>query len=364
MNKILYVIGFYPNNPRNLKMIKQLKKEYEVKCCFWNISNSIISDEDKEEFILTQKKVENKFFKLLKLYSFYRYIKKVVKKYKPDCIFTYHWDIFILTKLALIFDKNTKIVYDISDIPGYSGIVHKVIKWIEELFIDKNIYLMFASPYFQEKYTKFKNNKKVTINNKPEIEFKKIYLENKVKTDDIVISFFGVFRDIEVFRNIFLAVENLPVKLKLYGSGFEKKIIEEDSKKFKNIFIGSEFKAEELPYLYNDVEIILSLYSNKDENTRLAIGNKFFESLVLEKVGLFPKETKMGNYIFKNKLGYVVDPYDKDEIKEAFLSIIENDQLNRKIKKNLSKLKEEELFYEYEANNFLLKLKKFIEEKC
>lgn len=364
MKKILYIIGFYPNNPRNIKMINYLKNRYEVKCCYWNTENIELLEEDKNNFIFSKNKIRGKIKKILNILFYGLYIKKIIKKYKPDCIFLYHWDIFILTRVMTIFNKKIKIVYDISDIPAYTGIIHTLIKRIEEFFISEDIYLMFASKYFQEKYKKFKKNRKIVINNKPELKFLKSYNENKIETDDIIVSFFGVFRDYEVFKNIFIAAENLPIKLKLYGDGFEKNKIKEYAKKFENILIGTEFTPKDLPILYQDVSVILSLYSNKDENTKLAIGNKFFESLVLKKVALFPKNTKMGDYICKRKLGYVVDPYDSDEIRKAFISIINKDEKNKIINKNLLNLKEEELFYEHEVNIFLPELEKFLNKKC
>lgn len=360
--KILYVIGFYPNNPRNLKMIKNLKREYNIKCCFWNNQKNIIEKEDKKEYIFTSNKIKGKLSKFFNIFFFYKYLKKTVKEYNPDCIFAYHWDIFILVKMATIFDKKIKIVYDISDIPAYKGVLHKIIKRIEEFFIDDKVLLMFASPYFQEKYDKYVKNFKIVINNKPEMSFLEEYEKEKKEHKDLIISFFGVFRDFEVFKNIFLAAENLPIKLKMCGSGFEKENIEKYSKKFKNIYIGNKFKAGDLPKLYSDVNVILSLYSNKDENTKLALGNKFFESLILKKIGIFPKNTKMGEYILKKKLGFVVNPYDVEEIREVFISILNNSEYSKEIKQNLLNLEKEKLFYEYEIKKFLPLLEEFI--KC
>lgn len=359
-------MSFYPNNPRNIKMIKNLKKEYEVKCCYWNNGKKNILREDKDEFIyFSNKKIQNKKEKLVEIFSYFRYIKKVIKKFNPDCVFAYHWEIFILVRLALLFNYKIKIVYDISDIPAYNGIVHKIIKNIEEFFISKKVFLLYASPYFKLKYLKFKKNKCYVINNKPELDFKKKYLEYVKNTEEeIIVSFLGVFRDVEVFINIFEAAKDLKIKLKMFGDGFVKEKILKISEKYKNVEIGREYIYEELPKLYSDAQVILSLYSNKDENTKLAIGNKFYEALALRKLGIFPKNTKMGEYILENKLGYVVDPNSISDIRECFKDIIKNTKNCQEIKKNLLKLEEEKLFYEYEVEQFLPELKRFILEKC
>lgn len=360
--KILYIVGFYPNNPRNIKMIKELEKKYIVKSCFWNNNQSKILDCNCKDYIFTSSKVKGKISKLLKIWSFYKYIKKVLKDYQPNCIFAYHWDMFILIRLATL-GKDVKIVYDISDIPAYNGFFHKFLKFIEEHCINKNIFLMYASPYFKEKYVKFKKNYSFVINNKPEKEFMNKYLKFKELHLQPVAIFLGVFRDFEVFKNIFLAAKDLPIMIKMHGSGFLKNKIENYSKNFENVFIGQEFEYDELAYFYSGTDIVLSLYSNKDENTRLALGNKFFEAIAMKKIGIFPKGTKMGDYVIKKNIGIAVDPYNIDEIRKAFLEILTETENIKKIKENLSKIEEEEIFYEYEVKKFLPLLENFILNK-
>ena len=191
------------------------------------------------------------------------------------------------------------------------------------------------------------------LNNKPEKEFLKKYLANKKENSILLVSFYGVFRDTQIFENIFEALKGLPIFFRMRGSGFQKKIIEDISKQYKNVEVGEEFYYEDLPILYGDVDVIISLYSNKDENTNLALGNKFFEAMALKKIALFPEKTKMGELARKNNLGLVVDPYDIQNIRKAFLEILENSEKVKNIKGKLSQIKEEEIFYEYEVKKFL-----------
>lgn len=353
-------MSFYPNNPRNIKLIKNLQKEYEVRCCFLANGNQEVLKQNQNDFIFKTKNISNKFFKLLALFSFYRYIKKVIANYKPDLIFAYHWETFILIRLVTIFNKKIKIIYDISDIPAYSGNIHKILKKIEEFFISSEIFLLYASPYFSEKYKKFSKNISFVLNNKPEKEFLKKYLANKKESPTLLVSFYGVFRDSQIFENIFEALKGLPIFFRMRGSGFQKKIIEDISKQYKNVEVGEEFYYEDLPILYGDADVIISLYSNKDENTNLALGNKFFEAIALKKIALFPEKTKMGELARKNNLGLVVDPYDIQDIRKAFLEILGNSENVKKIKEKLSQIKEEEIFYEYEVKKFLPILKNFL----
>ncbi|WP_338950253.1 glycosyltransferase [Fusobacterium nucleatum] len=358
--KILYIMSFYPNNPRNIKLIKNLQKEYEVRCCFLASKNQEILKQNQNDFVFKSQNISNKFSKMMALFYFYRYIKKVIIDYNPDIIFAYHWETFVITRLATIFNKKTKIIYDISDIPSYSGNIHKILKKIEEFFINSKIFLLYASPYFVKKYKRFSKNTFFVLNNKPEKEFLEKYLANKKNNTILLASFYGVFRDSEIFKNIFEALKGLPILFRMKGSGFQKKIIEDISKQYKNVEVGDEFYYKDLPILYGDVDIIVSLYSNKDENTNLALGNKFFEAMALKKIALFPEKTKMGELAKKNSFGLVVNPYNIQDIRKAFLEILENSENVKNIRKKLSQIKEKEIFYEYEVKEFLPILKNFL----
>ena len=41
-------MSFYPNNPRNIKLIKNLQKEYEVRCCFLASKNQEILKQNQK----------------------------------------------------------------------------------------------------------------------------------------------------------------------------------------------------------------------------------------------------------------------------------------------------------------------------
>ena len=43
-------MSFYPNNPRNIKLIKNLQKEYEVRCCFLASKNQEILKQNQNDF--------------------------------------------------------------------------------------------------------------------------------------------------------------------------------------------------------------------------------------------------------------------------------------------------------------------------
>lgn len=355
---MIYILGFYPNNGRSIKISNAIMKynDIEIKFVYWNMTGLKILAEDKNNFIFSQDIKHTKFNKLKSMVKFYKFIKLKIKEYDPDVVLAYHWDIFILTKLANYGRK--KMIYDVSDIPGYKGITYLFIKKIEEFFISKDDILLFASRFFKEKYSKIDKNKTLIIDNKPE----KFFLKNKVKrnlsfkNDNVNIAFIGVYRDLDVLKNIIDAAENENMNLLFFGEGAIEEELKNYSRGKKNVYILGRYNYNEIPLLYNVSDAILSLYSNKDENTNLATGNKFFKVQAFKKVGIFPKGTKMGDYMEEKKIGLVVDPYSTEEIKAAFLEIIVDSDRVKRIKKNLLNIPSKDIFWEYEEE----KLKKIL----
>lgn len=56
----------------------------------------------------------------------------------------------------------------------------------------------------------------------------------------------------------------------------------------------------------------------------------------------------MGEYILRNRLGLVVNPYNKQSISEAIDKVLNKSKEVKEIIENLENLEEKEIFWEYE----------------
>lgn len=321
--KFMYILGFYPINGRSKKISKAIEEYYdaEIKFIYWNMNHLDIDLKDQKDYIFTSYGNDSKLSKLKKIFFFGKYIKEKVNEYNPDVIVAYHWEVFILVKIINVFKKK-KIIYEISDIPAYSGILHIFLKKLEELFISKDDILIFASKYFLEEYPKIKN-KFIIIDNKPE----KFLINSKEKfkfisKKKLVVSFIGVYRDFEIMKNIIDVFEKKEVDLLFFGDGAMRQQLNEYSRTKDNIHIFGSYSYEEIP--------------------------KFYKVQAFKKIGLFPEGTRMGEYILKNRLGLVVNPYNKQNISEAIDKVLNNSKEVKEIIENLENLDEKEIFWEYE----------------
>lgn len=346
LEKILLIDGVYPINTRNLRIYKTLMTKYEIRFCAWNRNN--VEYKDKDNFIYSSNEgYGKKIKKLLGMKAYLKFINQIVKKYQPEVIIASQWDMLLLTILSKF---KGKIVYENLDLPTSSNkflllFLLKLEKWM----LKKVNGIIFASRFFVPLYEK-NNIEKLLLENLPlkEIDFqKKIDIENRKK---IRISFIGALRYFEIMRNLLLALqENNDVELYLIGRGPEndkfKNFIE--TKNLKNVFIIDSYKYEEIKKFYVNTDLIWAVYPNKDYNVKFAISNKFFESILFEKPCFFAKDTLLGNFVDKNEIGFTVDPYNINEVKDIIEQLnmekILQLQLNIKEYKNNKKLYWEEI---------------------
>lgn len=354
MKKILLIDGVYFINTRNRRIIDSLKEKYEVKFCAWNRENRKV--EDSENYVYSSNEgYGKKIKKLLGMKNYLLFIKKVINEYSPDIIIASQWDMLLLTILSKF---EGKIVYENLDIPTSSNkLILKVLLILEKWMLKKVDGMIFASRFFIPLYSQYKG-RKLLLENLPlkEIDIKQqIELEKRKK---IRISFIGSLRYFETMKNLLFSIQgNSNIEVYLIGKGAEnykfKNLIQKQN--LKNIFMIDEYKYEEIKRFYLNTDLIWAVYPNKDYNVKFAISNKFFESILFEKPCFFAKDTLLGDFVGKNNIGIVVDPYDVEEIKRKLERI--NEKIILELEQNIKKYKKEkDLYWE----NQEIKLLEFI----
>lgn len=347
MEKVLFVRGSYPINPRSYKIGEVIKKKYQLKFLFFDRKHLVnINDDNDFLYYRAPFVVDNKRRKLVSLIGLYKFLKRTIEFEKPEIVFAYHWDMFILSKLA-IKNKNIRIIYDISDIPNFNGIKFKLIKRFEELFIKEGTDLIFASKFFEKFYCKFPN-KKIVIDNKPvetNIEINHIDFNGKYQFN---IVYAGNIKYKAILRNLVDAVKGLNVNLLFFGSGLDEDYMKKYCEEYENIYFFGRFSMEDLPSIYKIGDLAWAAYPSESINVKFATSNKYFESLVYKVPCIFARETELGKSVESKKLGFTVDPYSTQDINNLIRKLINNDDL-RDVKSCLEKLNNEELFWENES---------------
>lgn len=355
MKHILIIVNHYPLSPRLHKLIKSLNKlypNYKLKIVAWNRNNiKKISDNIEVELHNSKSGYGNKLKKILGMITFRRKIEQVIKLYKPDIIQCIDWDTLMI--LSTLNYGTAEILYEVYDIPESDNkVVQKIINKIESKIILKVNKLIYASPYFGNRYRHLKIPE-YTLNNKPSISIlneSKIDNLNNNLNETFKVAYIGNIRYFDILKNLVDASKISDINLEFHGDGPSLKLIKSYcDKKGYNIKFTGRYNYDDIPSLYNSCDIVWAVYPSKHENVKLAISNKHFESIIFGKPCIYSKDTFIGEYVENNKLGFTVDPYSIEDIAKLFKVLKENKDKIMEVKLSMINMKENS-FWESEED--------------
>lgn len=324
--RILILSDHYPLSARVNKVRNSLLKIYpeaEVRVVAWNRESRNVT-EPYVKTINHEIGYGARAKKIMNLFSFTNSAKTLFQEFKPDYIHTIDFEMLVVGN---ILNKNAKLIYEIYDIKSFGN---KLINWIREkiefyIINNKVDGLIFASPFFN-KYYKNKDKPMITLNNKPNSklatnDYTDYMIEyNQLLDNYMVIGFIGTVRYKEVLLNLINSIKfNNNVKILIAGSGPEYEEISDyirsNNMETKVIMTG-RYDQKDLASIYSTCDYVWAAYPNVGLNEKYAISNKFFESIIFNKQVIVSENTEIGTKVVDLNLGYTVDPFDIEDIKE------------------------------------------------
>lgn len=325
--KIILVDTSYPINSRNQRIVDSLKRVFgdgNVKYVCWNRDGRVISIDDFSNYIFCKESaLGDKFSKLKNLFFFKRFLRASIKDFNPDVIIASHWDSLI--PCASIKRSHQTLIYENLDMPTGSPFVFKILRRIEKKSLRKANAITYASRFYKPYYDWFQGEHMILENKIPESMAQSIEHKTNNK-DELVIAFNGGLRYAKIFKNLFDAIRNIEgVHLDIYGgdSG-EGALIMKYGEGNKNITFHGPYKYAEVPSLYSKMDIVWGVYPSDDFNVKLAISNKYHESVFYGVPGIFANNTKLGDWVKDNRIGYQVDGYSVESIRNLILYLRDN----------------------------------------
>ena len=136
--KILLIDGTFPINSRNDRILNSLNKIFSglsINVAVWNRDGRSKGSAEETKYTYYYHNdlaaYGNPWKKLSKLYSLYKFLKKLNHSENFDVLIASHWDILFLS--SLIKKKNQILIYENLDVPTASlGIVIKSISLLEK----------------------------------------------------------------------------------------------------------------------------------------------------------------------------------------------------------------------------------------
>lgn len=334
MSKIIFVVQ-HLGQPRCIKRIKTIKEagfNVEVFGMDWGVySDNIKSYGD----IAIRKIVKTKgLSKIQKIKEYYSLIKAAEKATnKGDIIYAFGFE---MATMVHYFTKN-RYVYELADVVAARE-NSKILKYIDKKNIENSIFTVitsegFAEYFYGNEYEKLIGNKFVLLPNKLSTHFNsfKRDFEDKPNIDKIRFGFVGLFRFLSIYLNFAQIIgEKFPNhEFHFWGDGndTDKEQIIELTKKYNNVFLHGKFaNPNDLPKVYETIDINVVCYNNSSGNVKIAEPNKLYESIYFCKPMLVSNGTFLQRKVEKMKIGFCIDSKNNNEIIN-FISSIDAKQI-------------------------------------
>jgi hypothetical protein len=330
------------------RTFKECSVDYDI--VFWNRTEpNNLAPKEKNEININIKILPNK---LLKVFLFIRWKKKIIsilKKNKYDGLIVLTTYPGILLYRFLIKNYSNKFILDIRDytsesIPIYKRLVTKM--------ITQSAFTTISSKGFWDWLDR---SEKIIINhnlNYYNIKWKKTdyFTNHKIK-----IGFVGTIR---LYGQTIAVLMNMKDSDK-YIFGFIGRMMPEcnlkklcEREKITNYEIKGEFPDSYKSEVYQDIDLINSIYDNDTLIVKTALPNKIYDAATFRIPIVASKGTFLAEIINKYNLGFSVDGYDKYVEKEFenYINNFDKDRFEKGCKDFLEAVNEEE-------SQFIQKLK-------
>lgn len=274
--------------------------------------------------ILSEIKSRNYFDRI---YTYYKCFKSISTKCKDKLCFYSSLDIAIFCRRII----KAPYIYEVCDLTEMTVTqpIQSILIRENKKAIEKSRITILTSQGFLNYFRLGKSPKVVLLPNKismscPEIaNLKRTFRPNG---SALKIGYVGSVR-FETIYNFIKACADYPeVEIHIYGV-FAKAdpfgiMSESLVDKADNIFYHGKFKnPDDLPSIYESIDILLCTYTPSDRNVLYAEPNKFYEALYFKCPIIVSKNVFLGNKVTEMNVGFAIDATKESNIKEFIESL-------------------------------------------
>lgn len=343
--------GFNPD-PRVFKEAKSLVENgHSVEILSWDRENRYI---DRETEIIDGIKIKRFFIdskygsgtKQISAYiSFCRQLRKYVAKREYACFHAHDIDGMLA---AVIVDRKKKIIWDMHEFfDGFNyGVLRKSIYHIISLicfrYADAIIYVIESQKKRYSKKAKKGTLQEIVMNCADQNVFDNF---QRTESDKLRVSFIGTVREFDTIKLMMDTAEKFSdVNFYIHGSGVSYCDIKNISNGYRNTFLKGHFEFKYVKTLYENTDIIYSVYDSNMLNIKEAFPAKGFEAIITETPIITNKNTFFGDLVSKFDIGFVIDEKKKGDLEELFKVITQNKKILTEKSCNISKIKQDFLW--------------------
>lgn len=271
-----------------------------------------------------------------RLMVYYKSLKQLFKKYEHQDVIFYYFFFNIAFAARLL--SNRSYIYEESDMP-YTRIQNKMVrKWlsnIDKRIITKSLLTVMTSEGFIDYHfgDERPHNIVVIPNRVNPALLEMPYQRRDFDIHHLSIAFVGGFRYTSVINFATVIAEHFPQHdFHVYGIVLEyEEEIKALCEKYGNIHFHGKFRnPDDLPPIYERIDLVLSTYDATYINAQYAEPNKMYEAIFFRTPIIVSSNTFLAKKVSRLGIGYHINALDKQEI-VSFVSGLTSDDINEKI---------------------------------
>lgn len=335
-------------------IIKSEKVDYE--CIFWDRFTNKKTEKINNEYTLHIKCLPgaNKLGKIIPMLKYKYIVEKIIKKEQYTHLIILTTLPGVLINKVLLNRFKNKYILDIRD---YTYEKYEFYKKIADKLVDNSFFTAISSKGFLRFLND--NEKIVPCHNISNIEGYKEDCEDLKNKKQITIGFVGgvryfkencklidTFANNQKYRLLYIGKHNADCDLVGYCK----------SKNVTNVYFKGEFKNEDKPKLYKDIDLINALYGNDSLEVTTALPNRLYDGILFKKPVIATKGTYLGDVVKANKIGQGLNLDDGNiDLKiEEYISNLDLYEFNINCKKMLDEIKKEQKYFCNRIKEFLI----------
>lgn len=290
------------------------RQKHELSLLYWNRD---LKPEDLSayegirlyEFKFYQEDDIAKTRKIKGFFKFREYVKEVFKQNDFDFVIVFNSFLSILFFNILTKQFKSKYILDYRDssyesITLYKKLLKIIVNYSFATFVSSDAFRRFLP----------KSDKIYTSHNilSDSLKHRDEKLNHNIESDKIRVSFWGMIRHEDINKTIINRFKK-DDRFELHYYGREQQIALNLKKYVKevnatNVFFHGEYKAEQRYEFVRNTDLIHNLYL--DNNTMLAMGNKYYDGIIFRVPQLCITGSFMGELVNKNNIGFECNPED------------------------------------------------------
>ena len=270
-----------------------------------------------------------------RLKTYYKSLKPLFKKYKGKDVIFYYF--FFNIAFAARLSCRSIFIYEESDMP-YTSLGNKMLRSlfgaIDKKIIQKSLLTVMTSEGFIDyHFGDERPSNIVVVPNRVNPALMALpYQRKQSDINHLSFAFVGGFRYTSVLNFATVVAESFPQHdFHVYGIVIENgEALDALCKKFKNVHFHGKFRnPDDLPSIYEKIDLVLASYDATSINAQYAEPNKMYEAIFFRTPIIVSSNTFLEKKVNKLDIGYSVNALNKQEIVTFINGLTEESIKNR-----------------------------------